>query len=68
VDYTRLPLRSVQDELAGAARETADAFGALDVRRLNWRPDATRWSVGQCFDHHDATAGRAIMQSVAFPA
>ena len=26
-------------------------FGALDARQLNWRPDATRWSVGQCFEH-----------------
>ena len=51
MDYTRLPLRSVQDALAGDARETAEAFGALDVHRLNWRPDETRWSVGQCFDH-----------------
>jgi hypothetical protein len=33
---------------------TADvrtSFGQLDARQLNWRPDAARWSVAQCFEH-----------------
>ena len=26
-------------------------IGRLAPRQLNWRPDVTRWSVGQCVDH-----------------
>src|SRR5262249_13165277 len=37
------------------------AFGALDVRQLNWRPDAKQWSVAQCLDHL-LTANRLIVQ------
>ena len=49
--YTNLSLAAV----AAAIHETADdarmTFGALDEKQVNWRPDETRWSVGQCFDH-----------------
>src|SRR5262249_8081749 len=33
------------------ARETQAIFGGFDARQLNWRPDAARWSVAQCFEH-----------------
>ena len=49
--YTRLSISSVQMQLVGVARDAADTFGALDRRQVNWRPDATRWSVARCFDH-----------------
>lgn len=50
-DYTRLSLAEVRSELAAIARDTESSFGRLDARQLNWRPDATRWSVAQCFQH-----------------
>jgi hypothetical protein len=49
--YTTLSLSQVTEVLRDVARETQETFGALDEEQLNWRPDATRWSIAQCFDH-----------------
>jgi hypothetical protein len=51
MDYATLSLADVKTGLDDIARETQSTFGGLTVRQLNWRPDATRWSVGQCFEH-----------------
>jgi uncharacterized damage-inducible protein DinB len=37
--------------LQEVAREAEATFGGLDARQLNWRPDATGWSVAQCLQH-----------------
>ena len=47
---TTLSLADARAELTAIARDAQSAFGALDERQLNWRPDATRWSVAQCLD------------------
>lgn len=41
----------MEGELSAIARDTQSVFGALVERQLNWRRDATSWSVAQCFDH-----------------
>ena len=41
------------ETVRAAARELA---GDLTREQLNWRPDATRWSVGQCLQHLTLTA------------
>jgi hypothetical protein len=51
VDYTALSLTDVRTALDDIARQAQTVFGRLDARQLNWRPDATRWSVAQCFEH-----------------
>lgn len=51
MNYTTLSLAEVRAGLEAAAREAQETFGGLDRRQLNWRPDATRWSVAQCLDH-----------------
>ena len=51
MDYTSLSLAEVEAELAATARDTRALFGVLDEHQLNWRRDATSWSVAQCFDH-----------------
>jgi hypothetical protein len=51
IDYTVLSLLQLSTELEAIARDTRTTFGALSPQQLNWRPDATRWSVAQCFDH-----------------
>jgi hypothetical protein len=51
MDYTTLSLTEVKAGLDAIARETQATFGGLDARQLNWRPDAARWSVAQCFEH-----------------
>jgi hypothetical protein len=51
MDYTTLPFAQVQTGLDAVAADTQSTFGAFDARQLNWRPDATRWSVAQCFEH-----------------
>lgn len=51
MDYTRLSLRDVSAGLEEIARDAESTFGALSAAQLNWKPDASRWSVGQCFEH-----------------
>ena len=51
MDYATLSLAEVRTGLSEVARDTQSTFGRLDARQLNWRPDATRWSVAQCFEH-----------------
>ena len=62
MDYTTLSLAEVRTGLEGMARETQAAFGSFDARQLNWRPDAARWSVAQCFEHL-LTANRLMFQA-----
>ena len=67
--YTTLSLAEVREELAAIARDTECTFGGLGERQLNWRPDATRWSVAQCLDHLvTANAQMADMADAALDA
>jgi DinB superfamily len=81
VDYTTLSLPAVIGGLDDVARDAESTFGGLRPHQLNWRPDATRWSVAQCFEHlcianglmldatKDAVTGRAprtIWQRIPF--
>jgi hypothetical protein len=63
MEYTKLSLAEAQAEFSAIARDTQLVFGALDERQLNWRPDATRWSVAQCFDHL-LNANREMFQAI----
>jgi len=51
MDYTTLSLARVQAGLEAVAADIPASFGRLDARQLNWRPDATKWSVAQCLEH-----------------
>jgi len=62
MDYATLSLANVRSGLDDIARETQATFGSFDVRQLNWRPDAARWSVAQCFDHL-LTANRLMLEA-----
>ena len=62
MDYTTLSLAEVSTGLDGMAQETQATFGGFDARQLNWRPDAARWSVAQCFEHL-LTANRLMFQA-----
>src|SRR5215831_12004146 len=50
-NYTKLSLGEIQTAIADVAYDVRGTFGDLDERQLNWRPDPTRWSIAQCFDH-----------------
>ena len=62
MDYATLSLAEVRTGLEGVARETHTTFGGLDAGQLNWRPDAARWSVAQCFEHL-LTANRLVREA-----
>ena len=51
MDYTALSLAEIRAGLEEVARDADRAFGGFDAHQLNWRPDATRWSAGQCLEH-----------------
>jgi len=62
VDYTKLSLTDVRSGLQDVMRQAQATFGAYDAQQLNWRPDATRWSVAQCFEHL-LTSGNLIRRA-----
>ena len=62
-DYTALSLADVRAELQAIASDAQSVFGNFDEARLNWRPDAARWSVAQCFDHL-LNANREMFRSI----
>lgn len=62
MDYTTLSLADVKTGLENVARDAQATFGGLNAGQLNWRPDATRWSVAQCFEHL-LTSNRLMLQS-----
>lgn len=51
MDYTTLTIDQVRAELDKVVADVRATFGPLDVRQLNWRADATSWSVAQCLEH-----------------
>ena len=55
MDYASLSLAEVRAGLENVAHDVQQTFGSLDTRQLNWRPDASHWSVAQCFEHLLAT-------------
>ena len=62
MNYTTLSLAEVRTGLDGLAQETQATFGGFDAHQLNWRPQAARWSVAQCFEHL-LTANRLMFQA-----
>ena len=61
-DYTRLSGHDIATELRDVAGDVQSMFGPLDGHALNWRPDATRWSVAQCLEHL-VTANRLMFRA-----
>jgi hypothetical protein len=51
MEYTTLSLAQVLAGLDAVAADVRTAFGVLDARQVNWKADAARWSVAQCFEH-----------------
>lgn len=62
MDYTTLSLADVTKATRDVARGVQDAFGLLDGRQLNWKPNASRWSVAQCLQHL-LTANRLVLEN-----
>lgn len=44
-------LQHFADELDELTQYVQTTFGALSEQHLNWKPDADRWSIAQCFHH-----------------
>ena len=63
-DYRSLSLPEIRAELQGVADDVQATFGPLDMKQLNWRPNATHWSVAQVLDHV-MTANRQMMDAAA---
>lgn len=49
--YTALSSAQLADEFSAIADDAATAFGRFDGTQLNWQPQASSWSIAQCFDH-----------------
>ena len=66
MNYTKLSVDDVRSALVDVAQDAERVFGRLDEEELNWRPDATRWSIAQCFDH--LVRGNALVLAAAMSA
>lgn len=44
-------LHPILEAAAKQPQQFRDAFGALTVDQLNWKPNPETWSVGECLDH-----------------
>ena len=44
-------IKSVISDLESISEDAQGSFGQLTGAQLNWKPDATSWSVAQCLDH-----------------
>ena len=62
MDYATLSLSEIASGLEAVAEDAQATFGGCDVRQLNWRPDAAKWSVAQCLDHL-LTANRLMFRA-----
>src|SRR5688572_2864285 len=60
MDYTTITPADVRTELEAIAAEADEAFGRLEARQLNWKPEASRWSVAQCLEHLLTANGQMV--------
>ena len=51
IDFSTLSLAEIHHEIDAISRDAETTFGRLTAQQLNWKPEAHRWSVAQCFDH-----------------
>lgn len=49
-------LQTIESEIGKTNREAAELAAGLSEQELNWKPDATEWSVAQCLDHLAVTS------------
>ena len=56
-------LEGYRDQLLSIQQDTSGIVANLSDGQFNWRPAANRWSIGECFDHLNATA-RAYMPAI----
>ena len=61
-DFRHLSLPEIVMGIRAVAAGAKEVFGELDEAQLNWKPDAKRWSVGQCFEHL-LTSNRLMIES-----
>jgi hypothetical protein len=60
MDYTTISPADVRTELEAIGVEADTVFGRLDARQLNWKPEASRWSVAQCLEHLLTANGQMV--------
>jgi hypothetical protein len=49
-------LETYQDQLLSIKQDAEGLMSVLTEAQFNWRPAIDRWSIGECFDHLNATA------------
>ena len=63
MEYTKLSLPEISAAIRDVAEDARITFGSLDDKQLNWKPNETRWSVAQCFDHLVSSNGLLVDQA-----
>jgi DinB superfamily len=53
-------LRAQLEQIEAIKRDARELLDGLDDRRLNWRPEPSRWSIAQCL-HHIVLSGAGYL-------
>ncbi len=53
-------LEGYLDQLTSIRQDAPGIVAGLTVEQFNWRPGPGKWSIAECFDHLNITAGKFI--------
>jgi hypothetical protein len=51
-------IEGIIGQFTSVLRDIEGIVAGLDDAQFNWRPEPTRWSIGECFDHLNQLNGR----------
>lgn len=57
-------LETYQDQLTSIRQDAGGLMSGLTDAQFNWRPAPNRWSVGECFEHLNISAGQVFIPGI----
>lgn len=51
IEHARAEIHQLSATLASMTEQVQQHAGPLSINQLNWKPNDSEWSVGQCLDH-----------------
>lgn len=57
-------LETYQDQLTSIRQDAGGLMSGLTDAQFNWRPSPTRWSMGECFEHLNISAGKLFIPGI----
>src|SRR4029453_4593460 len=57
-------LETYQDQLLSIKQDAAGLMSGLSEAQFNWRREAGRWSMAECFEHLNASAAKLFIPGI----